>query len=128
MIGNRQQRGITMLSFLIVLAVLGFFAFTAMRLFPVYSEYYSVKQAMEAVQNEPGVVNWDGARIRDALGRRFEISYVDSVKPEHIKIVRQSTGNRLQIAYEVRRPFAYNVDFVAKFDHAVDLTRQSVAD
>jgi Flp pilus assembly protein TadG len=125
MIGSTHQRGITLLSFLIVLIVLGFFAFTAMRLFPVYSEYYSVRQAMDAVANEPGVNTWDLRRVRDMLDRRFNISYVDSVKPEHIKLTRTSAGNTLTIEYEVRRNFAYNLDFVASFSHSVELTRQS---
>jgi hypothetical protein len=125
MVGSSRQRGITLLSFLVVLVVLGFFAFTAMRLFPVYSEYYSVKQAMEAVANEPGVNTWDVRRVRDALDRRFNISYVESVKPEHIRLVRSPGGNTLTIAYEVRRTYAYNLDFVAVFEHSVELTRQS---
>jgi Tfp pilus assembly major pilin PilA len=125
MIGNSRQRGITLLSFLMVIAVLGFFAFIGMRLFPVYSEYYSVKQAMDAVANEPGVNTWDARRVRDALDRRFNISYVSSVKPEHIKVTRSATGNTLTIDYEVRKPFAYNLDFVARFNRSVELTRQS---
>jgi Tfp pilus assembly major pilin PilA len=125
MIGNSRQRGITLLSFLMVIAVLGFFAFIGMRLFPVYSEYYSVKQAMDAVANEPGVNTWDARRVRDALDRRFNISYVFSVKPEHIKVTRSATGNTLTIDYEVRKPFAYNLDFVARFNRSVELTRQS---
>ncbi len=126
MVGSSRQRGITLIGFVVVLAVVGFFAFMAMRLFPVYAEYYSVTQAMKAVQNEPGVASWEAPRVRDALYRHFQISYVDSVKAEHIKVTRQSTGKKLQIAYEVRRPLAYNLDFVAKFDHTVDLTRPSV--
>jgi hypothetical protein len=128
MIGSTRQRGITMLSFILVLAVLGFFAFTAMRLFPVYSEYYSVKQAMEAVANEPGVNTWNIRRVREMLDRRFNISYVESVKPQHIRLTRTSGGNILTIEYEVRRNYAYNLDFVATFSHSVELTRQSVAD
>jgi hypothetical protein len=128
MIGSTRQRGITFLSFIVVLAVLGFFAFIAMRLFGMYSEFYSVKQAMEAVANEPGVATMDARRIRDLLSRRFTISYVDSVKPEHIKINRTATGNVLEIDYEVRKNFAYNLDVVGRFNHSVALTRQAGSD
>lgn len=44
------QRGITLLGFLMILMIVGFFAFLVMRLFPVYSEYYSVVSAMKGVQ------------------------------------------------------------------------------
>ena len=36
---KRTQRGITLLGFIIVLAVVGFFAYVGMKLFPMYSEY-----------------------------------------------------------------------------------------
>jgi hypothetical protein len=122
-----SQRGLTLLGFLMVLGVVGFFAFIFMKLFPVYSEYYSVAQSMEAVQLEPGVATMPPERIRILLDKRFNISYVESVKPENITIKREK-GYNLRIAYEVRRPLLYNIDFVAKFDKTVDLTRQGGAD
>ena len=122
-----SQRGITLLGFLMVLAVVGIFAFVGMKLFPVYSEYYSVTQSMKAIQMEPGVAALPPERIRILLDKRFNISYIDSVKPEHITIKREK-GYHLRIAYEVRRPLAYNLDFVAKFDKTVDLSRQDGVD
>lgn len=127
MAGMSKQGGMTLMGFVMVLAVVGIFAFMAMKLFPVYSEYYSVVQSMKGIQAEPGVANMAPAKIRDLLDRRFNISYIDSVKPEHIKITRNN-GYNLNIKYEVRRPLAYNLDFVAKFDKTVDLTRQGGVD
>jgi hypothetical protein len=121
------QRGMTLLGFIAVLGVLGIFAFVAMKLFPVYSEYYSVVQSMKGIQLEPGAASMPPAKIRDLLYRRFTISYVESVKPENIKIERKD-GYNLTIAYEVRRPLVYNLDFVAKFSKTVDLTRQGGGD
>lgn len=123
-----RQRGITLLGFIVVLAVVGFFAFLAMRLFPVYSEYYSVVTAMKGLQSEPGVGQMTPEKIRDLLNRRFYISYVESVKPNHIKITRAGTGYNLNIKYEVRKPLAYNLDFVAMFDKTVELQRQGSTD
>ena len=42
-----KPRGMTLMSFVIVLVVLGFFALIIMKLFPMYSEYYSLKKVME---------------------------------------------------------------------------------
>lgn len=117
------QRGITLIGFLIVIVVVGFFAFLAMRLFPVYSEYYGVVSSMEGVAAEPGVANMDPARVRDLLDRRFNISYVESVKRENIKITRDANGYRLQIKYEVRGPLMGNLDYIASFDKTVELGR-----
>jgi DNA-dependent RNA polymerase auxiliary subunit epsilon len=122
-----SQRGMTLLGFLMVLGVVGFFAFIGMKLFPVYSEYYSVVQSMKGIQMEPGVATMPPEKIRQLLDKRFNISYIDSVKPQDITIKREK-GYNLRIAYEVRRPMVYNIDFVAKFDKTVDLTRQDGVD
>jgi len=116
-----NQRGLTLIGFLIVLSVAGFFAFLIMRLFPVYSEYYSVVTAMKSLANEPDIGKKSPAEISTLLSRRFNISYVDSVKREHIKLTREGNGYVLNIAYEVRRPLLYNLDFVAVFDNTVML-------
>ena len=59
--------------------------------------------------------------------RRFYISYVESVKPENVRVLRKD-GYTLNVKYEVRRPMIYNLDFVASFDKSVDLTRQGAID
>ena len=51
----------------------------------------------------------------------FEIGYVESVRPENIRILRDSNGQRLEVTYEVRRPLMFNLDFVAKFEKTVDM-------
>lgn len=114
------QKGLTLMSFLIVLAVVGFFIFVGMKLFPVYNEYWSVVGDMKALAAEPGVQNLTPEQVRDRLTRRFNISYVGSVKQENIKITRQN-GYKLTVAYEVRRNLMYNLDFVASFNKTVSL-------
>lgn len=122
-----RQTGMTLIGFVFVLAIAAFFAFLIMRLFPVYSEYYAVQSDMKGVANEPGAATMSPERIRELLNRRFYVSYVESVKPEHIKITRNN-GYNLTIKYEVRRPLVYNLDFVAMFDKTVSLDRQGGVD
>jgi len=123
----RYNRGMTLMGFLMVLMVGGFLVFIGIRLFPVYSEYYSVVQAMKGVQAEPGVANMSPANIRKLLGRRFFVSYVENVKPENITISHKD-GYTLRIAYERRVDFMYNIDFVVTFDKTVELTRTDSVD
>ncbi len=122
MASGKQQRGITLIGFVMVLGIVGFFAFVAMKLFPVYSEYYSVVSDMKGLAAEPGSATMAPEVVRDKLFRRFYISYVTSVKLENVKVTRNQ-GYNLNVKYEVRQPLIYNLDFVAKFDKTVDLTR-----
>ena len=122
---KRTQRGMTLLSFVIVLAVVGFFAYVGMKLFPMYSEYYSVKQALKGLQAEPGIANQDPGRIKDLFFRRLYISYSDNVKPENVKLQRIQKGSpgwEMTVDYEVRKSLVGNLDVVGKFHANEKLT------
>jgi hypothetical protein len=118
--GKRNQRGISLLGFTMILAVCGFFAFLIMRLFPVYAEFHSVKSDMDGLKAEPNSKAMSPSQIRDRLQRRFEISYVDSVNGKSA-VIDRNQGYNVTIKYEVRKPLMYNLDFVAKFEHTVNL-------
>ena len=120
---RNSQRGITLLGFIIVLAVVGLFAYVGMKLFPMYSEYYSVRSAMKGVASEPGVGEMDPAKIKDLFFRRLYVDYADEdLKPENVRIERKDNGYTLQVQYEVRRPLIADLDIVGKFDKTQVLT------
>jgi Tfp pilus assembly major pilin PilA len=121
---HRYSRGITLIGFLILLCVAGFFAYVVMKLVPVYVEYFGVVKAMEQVKNEPGAAQRSLDEIRRDLNVKFDLQYVDEkdVPPQAIQLKREATGPTLRIAYEKRVPFMYNIDLVASFDKSVNLT------
>ena len=121
---QRYSRGITLLGFLIMLCVAGFFAYIVMKLVPVYVEYFGVVKAMEQVRNEPGAAQKSVEEIRRDLNVKFDLQYVDEkdIPPQAIQVKREATGPTLRIAYEKRVPFMYNIDLVASFDKTVNLT------
>lgn len=125
---KRTQKGITLIGFLVVLAVAGFFAYVGMKLFPMYSEFYSVKSALRGLANEPGIATQDPAKIQDLFFRRLYISYSDNVKPENVKLSRNDRGWKMEVNYEVRKPMLYNIDVVGKFNAVQELTRTGDAD
>lgn len=112
---RRNQSGITLVSFVIVASVVGFFLFIAMKLFPMYQEFYGVKSAAKSLAGEAGIANEQPAQIKDKLFKRFNIGYVNSVKPEHVKIDTASGSKVMHINYEVRVPIVGNLDAVGRF-------------
>ncbi len=117
-----RQNGITLIGFVLVLLIASFFAYMAMRLVPVYTEYYSVVKSMKSVSNEEA---GSLSTVQSSLQRHFDVGYVGSVKGTDAKIIRGSDGTQLNMNYEVRKPFIYNIDFVVKFDYTVDLNRNA---
>jgi hypothetical protein len=121
---RHKVEGITLIGFVIVLAVLGFFAYLAMRLVPMYVEYFGVLKAMEQLRQEPGAAQKSLAEVRGELSLKFNTQYVDetSVTPQSISLKREGGAATLRIAYEKRVPFLYNIDLVGKFDKSLNLS------
>ena len=117
----QSQRGVTLIGFLIILVVAGFFAYLAMRLVPVYMEDFAVKRCMEELSQEPGIAQKSPEQIRDALFRKFYISYVTTAQAKDLKVVREGNKYTAEMKYEARGPLAYNVEYIASFDHVVRL-------
>ena len=125
---RKHQSGLTLISFLVVLGVVGFAAFIGMKLFPMYQEYYSVRSSMKGLESEPGVADMDPSRIQDLFFRRLYINYSENVKPKNVKFERTDGGWLMSVKYEVRRPLVGNLDVVGNFDTSQRLTRHGTPD
>lgn len=124
---RRKQSGITLLGFILVAGVVGFFVFIGIKLFPMYSEFYSVKSALKGLASEPGVANYTPAKIQQLFFRRLDISYSANVKKEHVRIERDGQGWKMEVQYEVREPLVANLDAVGRF-HATQMLTGSGVD
>lgn len=120
---QKRIRGITFISFLIVLAVLGFFAYAGMKLVPIYIENDGVKKSQDLVAKEPGASSKTVEQIRSDLSVKFSIQYVEdaSVPPQSIQVLKQGGGANLRIVYQRRVNFVGNVDLLVSFDRTVPM-------
>ncbi|KAB8166247.1 DUF4845 domain-containing protein [Marilutibacter maris] len=120
---KRTQGGMTLISFIIVLAVVGVFVYMGMKLIPMYSEYYAVKRALSELSTDPAAANAEPAKIRDLFFRRLYVSYSDNVKKEDLKIERRDAGYVLSVDYEVRKQLIGNLDVVGRFEASQEMRR-----
>ncbi|MEH6420449.1 DUF4845 domain-containing protein [Pseudomonas sp. CGJS7] len=112
---KRNQRGITLLGFIILLAVVGVFLYVGMKVVPMYMEFYSVKRSLADMAKESDIAQADPATIRDRFNRRMNVSYVENIQSENIKFARNDRGLTVIVQYEVRRPLIGNLDVVGRF-------------
>jgi hypothetical protein len=120
---RRKARGITLIGFVIMLCVAGFFAYTAMRLIPAYTEYYGVVKSMELERKEAGAASKSLDEVRRDLSFKFTTQYVDeaNVPMKAITLKREGGASTLRVNYERRVPFMYNVDLLLTFDKSVSM-------
>ena len=114
----KKAQGITLIGFVFVLAVLGFFFYAGMQIGPVYMEHMSVVKAMKTVSNEGS--NLSPAEVKTRIGKLLYVSYVTQVKPQDFKVMR-GNGRELRVEYEVEKEFIGNLSFKLKFNESVPL-------
>ncbi|WP_115561647.1 DUF4845 domain-containing protein [Xanthomonas arboricola] len=123
---KRKQSGMTLTSFVVVLAVVGFGLYIGMKLFPMYQEYYAVRTSMKGLANEVGSADMDPSKLQEMFFKRLDINASESVKRENVKFERIEGGWRMKVNYEVRRELVGNLDVVGKFDTSQDMTKRGV--
>ena len=118
-----KQSGVTLIGFLMIMAIVGFFAFMAMKLLPSYSEYMGVVKAMNQVASE-GTTGKTLDDIRREMLFKMNFQYVDdaTIKPADITILRNNGDtNQLHVDYDKQIPFMYNISFLLHFEKSVTL-------
>ena len=125
---KRTQGGMTLIGFILTLAVAGIFIYVGMKVIPMYSEYYAVKKSLDGLALEPGINNASPDRVRALFFRRLYVNYSENVKPENVKIERREGGWLMTVRYEVRRPLISNLDVVGNFEAAKNLAHGGPAD
>jgi hypothetical protein len=116
-----RQRGITMISWLVILMVIGFFIMLGLRLAPIYMQNYTVKNIMTDLQQEPLISRKPVGEIRQMLQRRFDINGIDTLDRDNIKISRSGGETTVEVSYETRQHIAGNVDVVVTFNESLKL-------
>ena len=111
----RQQAGMTPVATFGVVVLVAFIAFLALKLVPVYLEYFSVVSSVNSLEEDPELGQKSRATIQDLLKRRFEINDVKRVKPENVTITRVDNKTVVDVKYEARVTILGNIDLIASF-------------
>jgi Tfp pilus assembly protein PilV len=112
---KNNQRGLSMIGFLFVAAVLIFVAMLAMKLVPAYIEFFSVKKILATMGQDSSLRSKSNAEIRSDFSKRADASYVDVVESSDLTIERSSAGTVVSVDYEFRTKLLGNASLVVDF-------------
>jgi len=117
----RDQKGVSLISLILLLMLLGFCATFAICVVPMYFENSYVVNALKSL-TEPGVkVNeMSDSEIKKKLLNFYLINNVTSKGPENIVIDRKSKSLLITIDYENRVNLFRNIDVIAHFQNQLD--------
>ena len=112
----RRQRGISLIGFIFLAAIVAFVMFTAFRCVPAWTEYFGLKKVLQATANEFGV-EAQAAAIRASFNRRAQIDDLP-VKGTDIDIRKDNGRIALAVEYQRKVPVAGNMSLLFDFDAA----------
>lgn len=120
----KRQNGMTMMSWLIVLAILVFFILIGIKMIPTYIENYSIQQVLINMEDDRKVRTMSANEMKKSFLKRLKINSVYEFDRKAIKIKKEKFGTRFSVDYEIRKPVAGNVSIVMVFSESALIKKQ----
>jgi type II secretory pathway pseudopilin PulG len=111
-----REAGVSLSGLIVVLVVLGAVALVAMKVFPAWAEYRSIKNAIVAAK----AAGTGTREIQQAFERNAEINNITSINSKDLVISRDNGQADVSFAYEKRIPLAGNVSLLIDFAGTTD--------
>ena len=121
MMTRHRQKGMTGIGWLVVLALIGFFAMLIIKITPIYMENYSIKGVLASLKEEPMITKKTVAEVRQMVQRRLKVNGVYDMHRDNIKIKRDGGVMTVDISYEVQKNMVGNIDILVVFSDKVEL-------
>lgn len=110
----KHQRGLSLIGFIFIAAIVAFVMFTAFRCVPAWTEYFSLKKVLQQVANEFGVDAQPPA-IRASFDRRAVIDDLP-VRGKELEIRKDNGRIGLSVTYQRQVPVVGNMSLLFDFD------------
>jgi hypothetical protein len=123
----KRQSGITLIGFVILLVILAFFAYTAMKLVPAFLDYFNVAKAVNTVATQATSGDMSIEEVQRQLDTQQLSQYFadEDIEAKNITVVSTPNGGRsLKLSYDKKIPWIYNIDFLVHFEKSAPLKAQ----
>ena len=110
----RKQSGISLMSLIVTLGVLGFCGVMAAKLMPAYVEYFAVKKMFSAME-QGGDLKGSVRDIRASYEKRNAIEDVKSVRGDDLEVSKEGGEAVVTANWSVRIPMVSNVNACLDF-------------
>lgn len=113
----KKQKGLTLISWLAIIAVVLFNAIIAMNVVPVYLNDHSVKSMMQGLESDATLRGASPKKMKDIITKRLRINNIYSIKKDQITIKTTKDGYLITIEYEPRGRLVGSLDYIVSFKH-----------
>ncbi|HEY1773422.1 MAG TPA: DUF4845 domain-containing protein [Gammaproteobacteria bacterium] len=114
---RKHQSGLTMITWIILIGMIGFIGIFAFKLIPIYMDYYTVNSALMTVAKDvqPGE---SPQKIKSSINNIFDVNSIETIQVDDIGIKPDPDGKGLTLSlnYDARTNFIANIDLVVHFE------------
>ena len=121
MITRHRQKGMTGAGWLVVLALIGFFAMLLLRIGPIYMTHYSVKTVLLSLEEEPMITKKSAVEVKQMVQKRLKVNGVYDMNSKAIKVKRSGGVMTVDITYQEQQNMVGNLDILVTFSDQVKL-------
>lgn len=113
----RSQQGLSILGWLVVLAVVAFFASTAFKVIPHYLDYMSLEKIITSVETDKALDVRTVGDFYSHVSKGMQINNIrDLDMRDALQVKIESNEFLVHLKYEKREPLIENLDLVVTFD------------
>lgn len=113
----RSQQGLSILSWLMVLAVVAFFASTGFKVLPHYLDYMSMEKIITSVETDKAAQVRTVGEFYSHVDRGMQVNSIRDLNLRDVMQVKVENNEfRVHLKYEKREPLIENLDLVVNFD------------
>lgn len=114
---TRSQQGMSMLSWMMVLAVVAFLASAVFKMVPHYLDYMSMKKIITAVETDKAAEVRSVGEFYSYVSKGMSVNSIRDLDMEKaLKVTLENNEFRVHLKYEKREALIENLDLVARFD------------
>ena len=113
----KKQKGLTLISWLAIIAVVLFNAIIAMNVVPVYLNDHSVKSMMQGLETDSSMRGATPKKMKENISKRLRVNNVYSVTKDNIVIKKSKNDYIITIEYEPRGKLIGSLDYIVTFKH-----------
>lgn len=117
----KKQKGMTMISWAVVLVFIGFHFMMAIKIIPLFAEDHTIAGAWEKLGNEALLVGATPQKIRALVVKRLRLNNVYSLENDDIKIKLSKGYYVVTVEYEPRGTILGKLDYVVSFKHVAKI-------
>ena len=113
----RSQQGLSILGWLVVLAVVAFFASTAFKMLPHYLDYMSMEKIITSVETDKASDVRTVGEFYNHVSKGMQVNNIRDLNMRDAMQVKVENNEFLvHLKYEKREPLIENLDLVVNFD------------